>query len=221
MKKILLLLVLVLGLSVGVAYAAEGDAGAKGIQERTNVILQDDSGAASKLPRVMVLYVNNAKTDYNAEIDTKIMDHLKQLATNRWVLVPGDLCKDKLASMGIQSFTMAERADILSAAKDSETDAILLVEVEPFNVRDVMTFFTVGKKVTTSIPVKAIDKNTGLYVYNGKFVEMGQDNTMVGGIGNKSVIMKALDQFLVKFDDTIPAKLVTVKRADKAAGASN
>lgn len=50
---------------------------------------------------------------------------------------------------------------------------------------------------------------------------MGQDNTMVGGIGNKSVIMKALDQFLVKFDDTIPAKLVTVKRADKAAGASN
>lgn len=221
MKKILLLFVLVLGLNCGATYAAAGDAGDKGIQVGTNAVLQDDTVVNSKLPRLMVLYINNAKTDYNAEIDAKIMDHLKKLAVNRWVLVSGDLCKDKLASMGIQSFTMAERADILAVAQDSDADAILLVEIEPFIVRDVITFFTIGKKITTSVPVKAIDKNTGLYVYNGKFVEMGQDNSMIGGIGNKSVIMKALDQFLTKFDDTIPAKLVTVKHVDKVPAVAN
>ena len=89
---------------------------------------------------------------------------------------------------------------------------LLVVEIEPFTVRDVMTFFTVGKKVTASIPVKAIDRHTGLYLYNGKFVEMGQDNTMIGALGNKSVSMKALDQFFSKFDTVVPEKFANVKR---------
>lgn len=163
----------------------------------------------------MVLYLNNAKTDYNAEIDKKVMEHLKQLASNRWELVPGDVYKDKLSAMGVQSFTSAERGDIMNAIKDSDVDALLLIEVEPFNVRDVMTFFTVGKKVTTSIPVKLINRNADIYLYNGKFVEMAQDNTMIGGIGNKSVIMKALDKAFDKFDLLIPEKMVNVQRIDK------
>ena len=161
------------------------------------------------------MYINNAKTNYNEELDAKIMEHLKKVAANRWSFIPGDAYKDKLSAMGIQSFTLAERADILAITKDSEADALLLIEVEPFNIRDVITFFTVGKKVTATLPVKVIDRNTGLYLYNGKFVEMAQDNSMIGGIGNKSVIMKALDQVFEKFDLMIPEKLSTVKRIDK------
>ena len=179
MKKVCLMFVLMMILGMGTVWAAE-DAG-KASQEQN-----------SKLPRVAFLYVNNAKTDYDAESEAKI--------------------PDKLASMGIQSVTMAERADILAVAKDSDADALLVVEIEPFTVRDVMTFFTVGKKVTASIPVKAIDRHTGLYLYNGKFVEMGQDNTMIGALGNKSVSMKALDQFFSKFDAVVPEKFANVKR---------
>ncbi|MBP1763959.1 MAG: hypothetical protein H6Q65_1017 [Firmicutes bacterium] len=54
-----------------------------------------------------------------------------------------------------------------------------------------------------------------MYLYTGKFVEMGQDSSMIGGIGNKSVIMKTLEQFFVKFAQVIPDKLANVKRADK------
>ena len=204
MKKVCLMFVLMMILGMGTVWASE-DAG-KAIQEQN-----------SKLPRVAFLYVNNAKTDYDAEIDAKILEHMKKVAAGRWTLVAGDAYKDKLASMGIQSVTMAERADILAVAKDSDADALLVVEIEPFTVRDVMTFFTVGKKVTASIPVKAIDRHTGLYLYNGKFVEMGQDNTMIGAIGNKSVSMKALDQFFAKFDAVVPEKFANVKRLDTPA----
>jgi len=219
MKKIWIVCMLLLCLGMGTACAAESAGGEPSIMEKTADILKGDAAPSaeqnSKLPRVAFIYINNAKTDYNAEIDAKILEHIKKVAANRWVLLPGDIYKDKMASMGTQSITMAERADILATTKDTEADALLLIEVEPFVVRDVITFFTVGKKVTTSIPVKVIDRNTGLYLYNGKFVELGKDNSMIGGIGNKSVIMKALDQFFVKFDEAIPGKLANVKRMDK------
>lgn len=219
MKKILVLCLLLLCFGIGTVCAAEGDKESQSINERTEAILHGENKDNSNLVQVMVLYINNAKTDYNGEIDTKIMEHLKKLAANRWVLVQGDAYKDKLSSMGIQNITMAERADILAATKDAEADVILLIEIEPFNIRDVMTFFTVGKKVTTSIPVKVIDRNTNLYLYNGKFVEMSQDNSMIGGIGNKSVIMKALDQAFEKFDLIIPEKLSNVKHIDNQKSA--
>ncbi len=208
MKKMWVLCFLLVGLMILPAWAAD---------DKVATSLQGDKGleAKSNLPRVMIMYINNAKTEYNAELDAKIMDHLKKVGANRWSLLPGDAYKDKLSAMGIQSFSLAERADILAITKDSEADALLLIELEPFNVRDVITFFTVGKKITATMPVKVIDRNTGLYLYNGKFVEMAQDNSMIGGIGNKSVIIKALDQVFGKFDLIIPEKLATVKRMEK------
>lgn len=216
MKKLWVVCILLLALGVNSAWAAEppvGDQPVGGVVLQGEDVLTAERNA--KLPRVVFLYVNNAKTDYDGEIDTYILEHIKKIAGNRWVVLPGDAYKSKLAAMGMQSITMAERADILAATKEAEAEAILLLEVEPFVVRDVITFFTVGKKVTATIPVKAIDRNTGMYLYNGKFVEMGKDNSMIGGIGNKSVIMKSLDQFFVKFDQVIPEKLAHVKRMEK------
>ena len=221
MKKVWLVCILTMFLGMATVWAAEDAGKEPSVGEKTASILQGSDKASqeqnSKLPRVAFLYVNNAKTDYDAEIDAKILDHMKKVAAGRWVLVAGDAYKDKLASMGIQSVTMAERADILAVTKDSDADALLVVEIEPFTIRDVMTFFTLGKKVTASIPVKAIDRHTGLYLYNGKFVEMGQDNTMIGALGNKSVSMKALDQFFSKFDVVVPEKFANVKRLDTPA----
>ena len=117
--------------------------------------------------------------------------------------------------MGIHSFTLDDRLDILAITKDSEANALLLIEVELFNIRNVISFFIVGKKVTATFLVKVIDRNTSLYLYNGKFVKMAQDNSMIGGISNKSVIMKALDQVFGKFDLIITEKRANVKHVDK------
>lgn len=218
MKRVLFYCLIMLLLGISTAWAAEGVVNKNSVEKTSVIWGEDKQDVGNKLPRVALLYINNAKTDYDAEIDAKIIDHIKWVAANRWTLVPGDIYKDKLASMGIQSITMAERADILATAKQGEVDALLLIEVEPFTVRDVMTFFTVGKKVTASIPVKAIDCNTGIYLYNGKFVELAQDNTMIGAIGNKSVSMKALDQIFSKFDPVVPDKFANVKRVEKNTG---
>lgn len=217
MKKIWIICLLMLCLGIVPGLAAEKNTSSSTLNERIAAILQGDQPPEQKdkFPRVMVMYINNAKTNYNEEIDAKIMEHIKKIATNRWTIVPGEAYKDKLSTMGIQSITLAERADILAVTKDAEADALLLIEVEPFNIRDVLTFFTVGKKVTATIPVKVIDRNTGLYLYNGKFVEMAQDNSMIGGIGNKSVIMKSLDLVFDKFALIIPEKLANVKRMEK------
>ena len=91
MKKVCLMFVLMMILGMGTVWASE-DAG-KAIQEQN-----------SKLPRVAFLYVNNAKTDYDAEIDAKILEHMKKVAAGRWTLVAGDAYKDKLASMGGRIF---------------------------------------------------------------------------------------------------------------------
>ena len=66
--------------------------------------------------------------------------------------------------------------------------------MQPFIARDKVTFFTVGKDITTTVPLKIIDLVNGKYLYNGKFTEKASDSTMIGGIGNKSVAMKALNK---------------------------
>ena len=182
MKRIWLITLLLLVVGVGSAWAAESEGDGTSISERTAAILTERD---SKLPRVAILYTNNAKTEYDADIDAKIMSHLKKLAVNRWVLVPGEIYKDRLAAKGIRNVSMAERTDILAVGQEGDADVLLLIEVEPFSVQDRVEFLAVTKAVTTSIPVKAVDRNTGTYLYNGKFNETSRDAEFLGGPGFK------------------------------------
>ena len=211
MKRIWLMTLLLLLLSAGLAWAAESEGDGTSISERTAAILTERD---SKLPRVAILYTNNAKTAYDEEIDAKIMGHLKKLAVNRWVLVPGEIYKDRLAAKGIRNVSMAERSDILAVGQEGEADVLLLIEVEPFSVQDRVEFLAVAKVVTTSIPVKAVDRNAGTYLYNGKFNETSQDVEFLGGPGVKTVLLKSLDLFFSKFDYVIPPALSNVKHRE-------
>ena len=79
-------------------------------------------------------------------------------------MVPGEIYKDRLAAKGIRNVSMAERSDIMAVGQTGEADVLLLIEVEPFSIQDRMGFLAVAKVVTTSIPVKAVDRNTGDYL---------------------------------------------------------
>ncbi|WP_018704493.1 hypothetical protein [Anaeromusa acidaminophila] len=211
MKRIWLITLLLLMVGVGSAWAAENEGDGTSISERTAAILTERD---SKLPRVAILYTNNAKTEYDTDIDAKIMSHLKKLAVNRWVLVPGEIYKDRLAAKGIRNVSMAERTDILAVGQEGDADVLLLIEVEPFSVQDRVEFLAVTKAVTTSIPVKAVDRNTGTYLYNGKFNETSRDAEFLGGPGFKTVLLKSLDLFFSKFDYAIPPALSNVKHRE-------
>ena len=122
---------------------------------------------------------------------------------------------EKLAKIGFVDISSAERTDIVDAFAGDGVDYCIYLEVQPFVARDKVTFFTIGKDMTTSVPFKMIDLVNGKYLYVGKFAEKASDSTMIGGIGNKSVAIKALDTVGQKIASIIDVRLPKTKAAVK------
>ena len=158
----------------------------------------------SKLPKVAVMYVNNAKK----YLDTAI-------PKSTFELVDGAPYMEKLNKIGFMDIGSAERADIVDAFAGDGVDYCIYLEVQPFVARDKVTFFTVGKDMTTSIPFKMIDLVSGKYLYVGKFTEKASDSTAIGGIGNKSVAIKALNNVGQKIASIIDVRLPKTKTEAK------
>jgi hypothetical protein len=165
------------------------------------------------LPKVAILYLNNAKTTYDNEVDQSVLGNLgKAIPETKYNLVDGTPYLEKLNKMGIVDLSTAERGDIVDAFQGEGIDYCVFLEVQPFVARDKLTFFTVGKDITAIMPVKIIDLVNNRYLYNGKFTEKASDSTMIGGIGNKSVALKAL----AKIDQQIASVIEVRLPAGKA-----
>lgn len=66
--------------------------------------------------------------------------------------------------------------------------------------------------MTSIVPFKIIDIKNNKYLYNGKFTEVAKDSSMVGGIGNKSVALKALDKVSEEMSAIIDVRLPKEKQ---------
>lgn len=169
MRKFLLLLMM-LGLiclnAVGFAAAAEiGDAGAvqRPFSERLNKAAAEENGA-----KAAVLYVNNANTTYDADIDRAVLENVQAaLKTSACEYIDGTEFLGQLNKNGIADITQAERADIADVFKGSGVDYVVLVQVEPFVRKEKVTVFTLGKEMTAVVPFKIFDVKSGKYLYNG------------------------------------------------------
>lgn len=166
------------------------------------------------LPNVAVLYVNNAKTTYDRELDEAVLSNLVQaLPASQYNYVDGAPYVEKLSKIGITDITTAERADILATFAGENIDYVVFVEIQPLVVRDKLTLFSVGKDVSMVVPLKVIDLGGNRYLYNGKFTEKASDSTFIGGIGNKSVALKALQKINIQLRATLAERLPKVKPA--------
>jgi len=185
------------------------------LAERIKGIMAEGRAAAAQpaaLPKVAILYVNNAKSTYDDEVNKEIFKYLNQaLPASAYDLVDGAVYSAKLNQMGYSDISTAERADFMDVFAQSGIDYCLYLEISPFVARDKMTFFTIGKDITTSIPMKIIDLSTGKYIYTGKFTEKASDSTIIGDIGNKSVALKALDSAGEKILAAIQERLPKTK----------
>lgn len=172
------------------------------------------ANADSGLPKVAIIYVNNAKSTYDAEVDKELFKYLnKSLPENVYEIVDGAPYAEKLNKLGYMDLADAERADIVDAFSGENIDYCIYLEVQPFVARDKMTFFTVGKDITTAVPFKMIDLVNNKYLYVGKYTEKASDSTMIGGIGNKSVALKALNTVGQKIAAVIDVRLPKEKIA--------
>lgn len=164
------------------------------------------------LPNVAILYINNSKSTYNDEVDMSVLPNLgNSLPADKYNLVDGAIYLERLNKVGIADLSTAERADILDAFRGDDIDYIVIMEIQPFIARDKMTFFTVGKDITTAVPFKIIDVVNGRYLYNGKFTEKASGSTMVGLIGNKSISLKALNAVNTQVSSVVETRLPQTK----------
>lgn len=166
----------------------------------------------SDLPNVAVLYINNSKSTYNNDVDMFVLPNLgKSLPADKYNLIDGGIYLERLNKVGITDLSTAERADILDAFKGDNIDYIIIMEIQPFIANNKITFFTIGKDITTAVPFKIIDAVNSRYLYNGKFTEKASDSTMVGLIGNKSVALKAMNNVNKQVSSVVETRLPLTK----------
>ena len=173
---------------------------------------QKTETAVPQLPRIAIMYVDNAKSTYDDAVDRTIFKYLnKALPANIYELIDGAPYIEMLSKLGYADLSTVERADFVDVFSGEDIDYCIYLEVQPFVSKDKLTFFTIGKDITTAVPFKIINLKSGRYIYTGKFTEKASDSSMIGGIGNKSVALKALGSAGEKILGVIQARLPKTK----------
>lgn len=149
---------------------------------------------AAEMPRVAIIYSNNANTTYDDAINNCILQNLDKGLSGKFNVSRSDSVIQKLADKGMTDLSMAERRDIMDVVADEGFDYIICLTLEPFQRKEKFSVFTQGIEIIASVPVKIIDVKGDRYIYNGKFVEKHYDSTWIGTVGNKSVALAALEK---------------------------
>ena len=166
----------------------------------------DPSPAGGK-KKIAIMFVNDAKTTYDSELNSAIGRNFDQLFAAKYEMRPGEKYIELLNKAGIVDVAAAERADIMAVVKGEDLDYILYAELQPFLRKEKVTAFTYGIEMTAIMPIKIIDVKQNVYLYNGKFTEIAKDSSAVGGIGNKSVALKALRHTLEKMNAVVAERM--------------
>lgn len=174
---------------------------------------------AAEMPRVAIIYANNANTTYDDAINDCILQNLDKELSGKFNVSRSDSVIQKLADKGMTDLSMAERRDIMDVVADEGFDYILCLTLEPFQRKEKFSVFTQGIEIIATVPVKIIDVKGDRYIYNGKFVEKHYDSTWIGTVGNKSVALEALNKVNKGLNKVLREKMPAAK--DSAGAKDN
>ena len=136
-----------------------------------------DPAKVSTKKKIALMFVNNAKTTYDAELNAMVMENFDTTLKPKYEVNSGAKYVELLNKAGIVDITTAERADIMAVVKGEDVDYIFYAELQPFVRKEKMTFFTYGLDMTAIVPIKIIDLKQNAYIYNGKFTELAKDSS--------------------------------------------
>ncbi|MCR5560105.1 MAG: hypothetical protein K6F62_07140 [Schwartzia sp.] len=175
------------------------------------VLTAVSAAMAAEMPRVAIVYVNNAKTTYDDVLDDCILKNLNESLSKNFAVSRSDAVLKKLADSGMTDLAMAERRDIMDAVAGEGFDYIICLSLEPFQRKEKFSFFTQGIEIIATAPFKVIDVKGDRYLYNGKFVEQHYDSTWIGTVGNKSVALETMQKINKDINKVIKEKMLTAK----------
>lgn len=169
--------------------------------------LQITAGEPRK-PVVVVLYQNNAQLKYNKAVDKKIMKHFREcLPESRFVLDEGKTLREKLSENGIEDVYTAERSDVIYALDGENVDYVVFLELQNFDRKEKSSWLTHGIEMKTQAPFKIIDVKHEKYLYSGKIVVKADSTTPIGNVGNRGVVMEAVDKINERIAKILGEKL--------------
>ena len=155
---------------------------------------------------VATIYVNNAKTTFDDEITKKLTDRFNA-KLSLYDVRPGGKYVEKLSKMGVTDVTIAERSDIVQAFAGEGVDYLVYAEIQPLIRKEWMSMFNYGYDIVVVIPVKLVDIKNNKYLYNGKFIEQADNSAVIGNVGTKAGVLKAMDQIFAKTDEVLTSRM--------------
>lgn len=195
MKKVLFLLLAITTTIFSTTALAAEQNDYRTFSERREAAIQAkvQQERLAKLPRVGVIYVNDAQTTYNSRIDKFVLENLHECISDKtYQYIDGLTFIDKLVDYGLQDLATAERADIIDALADENLDYVVYLEIEPVTTKSKATVFSKGKSAIVTAPIKVIDIKNNRTLYNGEITQQGKTTVMMGKIGNKSVVLEGV-----------------------------
>ena len=195
MKKIFLLCLTLFTLFCSTALAAETTASREIVLNLPKTSTKQLTAEQRQLllPRVAVVYYNNAQTTYNDRIDHFVNEALHEaVADDNYKFLEGTPFFNECRLAGIEDIGSAEKADLIDILSPYDLDYLIYLEIEPITVRSKASVFSKGKSAVITAPLKIIDMRNSKTLYNGTLTETGKTTVMMGKIGNKSVALEGV-----------------------------
>lgn len=160
------------------------------------------------LPRVAVIYHNNAQTTYDKRIDHFVNEALHEAIDDKnYKFLEGTPFFNECRLAGIADISTAERADLIDILQPYDLDYLVYMEIEPITTRSKATVFSKGKSAVITAPLKIIDMRKNRTLYNGTITEVGKTTVMIGKIGNKSVALEGVKKVNEKMKAVVAERL--------------
>jgi hypothetical protein len=141
-----------------------------------NVVFADPI-QATKTVTVCPIYINNAGTTFDKDLEAKLVETINSTLSNSYSLVKNDTYKEDFEKLQIKDLTKAEKVDIVEVFKN-KADYVVIAEIEPIVNENKDGFLT--QKVTSkgSLQLRIVDVNNNKYLTNENISYQDRDSQL-------------------------------------------
>lgn len=183
-----------------------------------NVVFADPI-QETKTTTVFPIYINNAGTAFDKDLEAKLVETLNSTLANNYCLVKNDTYNEEFEKLQIKDLTKAEKADIIEVFKN-KVDYVVIAEIEPIVNENTKGFLT---QIVTSrgrLHLKIVDVNANKYLinedisYKDKNSQLNVSYLSMLKMAKKPITMKNLEKVLKQAAEKITFTIPKTRTSD-------